>query len=218
MAESSHDGCEQHPNIEERFMSNPGKELSSIDFASMIGGPLTAVVSAQTQAAKASVDFIKEIGFSKDDNGKQSLNNVKFSYTKASRDENMRDNVELVVPLLTIVPIPYIRVEDTTIEFNAKINSVATQESSSSLGVDASLSAKHGWGLGGVKLKVNTSYQKSNKSGSKETKTYSLAVRVHAVQDEIPAGMEKVLNILEESIFDNTSGQTEENKIVEAAA
>ena len=104
-------------------MSNPGKELSSIDFASMIGGPLTAVVNAQTQAAKASVDFIKEVGFSKDDNGKQTLNNVKFSYTKASTDENMRDNVDLVVPLLTIVPIPYIRVEDTTIEFKAKINS-----------------------------------------------------------------------------------------------
>ncbi len=199
-------------------MSNPGKELSSIDFSSMIGGPLTAVVNAQTQAAKATVDFIKEVGFTKDESGKQTLNNVKFSYTKASQDENMRDNVELIVPLLTIVPIPYIRVEDTTIEFKAKINSVSTRESSSNFGVDASLAVKHGWGMGNVKLKVNTSYQKASKSGSKETKTYSLDVRVHAVQDEIPAGMEKVLNILEESIFDNTSGQTEEAQVVGAAA
>lgn len=199
-------------------MSNPGKELSSIDFASMIGGPLTAVVSAQTQAAKATVDFIKDVGFTKKEDGTQSLNNVKFSYTKASTDENMRDNVELVVPLLTLVPIPYIRVEETTIEFKAKINSVSTHENSSSFGVNANLAVKHGWGLGSVKMNVNTSYQKQSKSGKQETKTYSMNVRVHAVQDEIPAGMEKVLNILEESIFGKTEGQTEESKIVESAA
>jgi hypothetical protein len=40
-----------------------GQELSSIDFQSMIGGPLGAIVDAQAQAALSSVDFIKSVGF-----------------------------------------------------------------------------------------------------------------------------------------------------------
>jgi len=44
-------------------MVNPGQELSSIDFASMLGGPLMAVVDAQAKAAMSSVNFIKAVGF-----------------------------------------------------------------------------------------------------------------------------------------------------------
>ena len=36
---------------------------SFMDFGSMIGSPLIAVVNAQSQAALATVDFIKKIGF-----------------------------------------------------------------------------------------------------------------------------------------------------------
>ena len=43
--------------------SEPGRELASIDFESMLGGPLRAVVNAQAQAAMSSVNFIKSVGF-----------------------------------------------------------------------------------------------------------------------------------------------------------
>src|SRR3954465_6023003 len=46
-------------------MPNPGQELSSIDFESMLGGPLIAVIHAQAQAAVSTVNFIKEVGFKK---------------------------------------------------------------------------------------------------------------------------------------------------------
>jgi hypothetical protein len=46
-------------------MPNPGQELASIDFASMLGGPLIAAVNAQAQAAMSAVNFIKEVGFKK---------------------------------------------------------------------------------------------------------------------------------------------------------
>lgn len=44
-------------------MAPHGRELSSIDFESMLGGPLSAVVNAQAQAAMTTVTFIKEVGF-----------------------------------------------------------------------------------------------------------------------------------------------------------
>lgn len=51
-----------------------------------------------------------------------------------------------------------------------------------------------------MNLKVSTSYQKNTSSGSKVDRTYSMAVHIRAVQDEMPAGMEKMLGILEDAI------------------
>ncbi len=61
-----------------------GQELSSIDFQSMIGSPLNAVVKAQAQSAQTSVDFIKSVGFNasdaKENPGKPTM--VTFEYDK----------------------------------------------------------------------------------------------------------------------------------------
>ena len=51
-----------------------------------------------------------------------------------------------------------------------------------------------------VNLKVSTSYQKNTQTGTKVDRTYSMAVHIRAVQDEMPAGMEKILGILEDAI------------------
>jgi len=51
-----------------------------------------------------------------------------------------------------------------------------------------------------VNLKVSTSYQKNTQTGTKVDRTYSMAVHIRAIQDEMPAGMEKILGILEDAI------------------
>ncbi len=180
-----------------------GDELSSIDFESMIGGPLNAVVRAQAQSAQTSVDFIKAVGF--DDNNIPTM--VSFSYMKPVESQDSNGNVvvtptkyDLTVPILTMLPIPFIRVEETTIAFNAKINSVQESTTTSSHDLNTALSAKGGWGPVSVKVSASYSYKKSTSSSSKIERTYSLAVNVKAVQDELPAGTEKLLGILENAI------------------
>lgn len=186
-----------------------GQELSSISFESMIGGPLTAIIKAQAQSAQTSVDFIKSVGFNAEDAttdpGKPTM--VTFSYDKPieSTDANGVITVtptkfNLTVPILTMLPIPFIRVEETTIDFNAKINSVMESTTVSSKTLSGSLSVKAGWGPVSAKLKCSYSTKKSSSSSSKIERTYSLAIHVRAVQDELPAGTEKLLSILENSI------------------
>ena len=181
-----------------------GDELSSLDFESMLGGPLNAVVRAQAQSANTSVDFIKSVGFD-EDSGKPTM--VTFTYDKAlettAADGTTAVEVRpynLTVPILTMLPIPFIRVEETTIDFNAKINSVQESKTTSSHDLNSSLSAKAGWGPFSAKLKVSYAYKKTSSSGSKMERTYSMAVHVRAVQDELPAGTERLLSILENSI------------------
>ena len=48
--------------------SDYGKELASLDFKNLIGGPLSAVVEAQAMAAESTVNFIKNMGFDQEGN------------------------------------------------------------------------------------------------------------------------------------------------------
>ena len=43
--------------------TNPGTELATLDFGNLIGGPLVAVITAQSVAARSTADFIKTVGF-----------------------------------------------------------------------------------------------------------------------------------------------------------
>jgi hypothetical protein len=210
-------------------MPAPGQELASIDFESMLGGPLVAVVNAQAQAAMSTVNFIKEVGFKKKsaeeaaggDTGTEDPIYVTFKYPKEISPYQpanpgdpsatppvpatpavpaVYETQQLQVPILTMLPIPFIRIDLTTVDFNAKINSVEYRKTDTNLKVDASLEAKAGWLWGSAKLKVATSFQRTTTQGNTVDRTYSMAVHIKAVQDEMPAGMEKILNILEGAI------------------
>jgi hypothetical protein len=188
-------------------VAQPGEELASIDFESMIGGPLTAVIRAQTQAANTSVDFIRSVGFTEDDDGVNRPTMVTFTYSKPVEQTDDDGNVttevlpfELTVPFLTMVPIPFIRIAETTIDFNAKITAVQYAKTMSEHDLGVALEAKAGWGPFSAKLKTNYSYKRKSESGQEVNRTYSLTIHVRAVQDELPAGTERLLGILENTI------------------
>ena len=110
-------------------MPRPGQELASIDFESMLGGPLVAVVNAQAQSAMATVNFIKEVGFKQPDETEDAGGDtstqepiyVTFKYPKELSPYDPGDpdadppvpptpavyqTQELTVPILTLLPIP----------------------------------------------------------------------------------------------------------------
>jgi hypothetical protein len=116
-------------------MSYVNNTLKNVPFENIIGGPLKAAINAQSIAAKATVDFIQQVGFissnepneSKDQDYGESRNIV-FKYTTTNSDGTMRV-AELSVPILTIVPIPYIRIDDMTIDFTANISEIIDENS-----------------------------------------------------------------------------------------
>lgn len=174
--------------------TNFSSELNNIDFQKMIGGPLQACVNAQVASSLATVDFINKVGFA-EVNGKKELVMVDFSHTRNDVNADGTANkseVNIKVPLLAMLPIPSLRIDHVTIDFNVKLNSVETSKVEQSIGVNAEVSA--GWGP--VKFKVSASYQRKSTTGVEVRKEYALNVNVKAVQDEIPAGLEKILNML----------------------
>ena len=171
-------------------------ELNNIDFRKMIGGPLQAAVDAQVASSLATVDFINKVGFSEPTTGGgRELVMVDFSHKRKDVDADgnpVEKEVFIKVPLLAMLPIPSLRIEHVIIDFNVKLNSVQSASTSDSLGVNTEV--KGGWGP--VSMKVSASYQRKTATNVEVKKEYSLNVNVKAVQDEIPAGLEKILNML----------------------
>ena len=168
---------------------------NNIDLKKMLGGPLQAVVEAQVASALATVNFINTVGFTDDGNGKKELVMVDFTHTRKDVDADgkpVEKDVNIKIPLLAMLPIPSLRIEHAIIDFNVKLNSVETSTVSDQIGVSAEV--KGGWGP--VSFKVSASYQRKSTTGVEVKKEYALNVNVKAVQDEMPAGLEKILGML----------------------
>lgn len=198
-------------------MPTPGQELASLDFESLIGGPLIAVVHAQAQAAMATVNFVKQVGFKPPPGGSpdptaQSVGEpatVTFNYKKmvpkADGSGEEEKTAQLTVPFLAMLPIPYLRVQEVNVDFLAKINSVQFRQVDTNIAVTGELEAKAGWLFGSARLKVSTTYQRQTKEGATVTRDYSMGVKVKAVQEEMPGGLERLLTILESLIKEKVS-------------
>lgn len=176
--------------------SNLVNELNSIDFKKMIGGPLQAAVDAQVASSMATVEFINAVGFKEGAGGSgRELVMVDFSHKRtdlSAEGTPTEKSVALSVPLLAMLPIPSLRIEHVIIDFNVKLNSVESTQTTFAVGINTE--AKAGWGP--VNFKVSASVQRKTTTNVEVKKEYSLHVNVKAVQDEMPAGLEKILGIL----------------------
>ncbi|NDW08454.1 DUF2589 domain-containing protein [Dysgonomonas sp. 520] len=177
--------------------------LQAIPFGSMIGGPLNACIEAQAMAAQTSWKFIQEVGLNTDPKtGDKSAVNVTFQFMQNGR------MVQLNVPLLTIVPIPYIAIQSIDINFKANISasSSSVQENSSSQAIDAGLDATAGVRVGPFRMEAKMNANYSSKKDSKATQDskysveYTMDVAVKAGQESMPAGLAKVLELLGNSL------------------
>jgi len=176
-----------------------GRELASLDFANLIGGPLNAVVEAQAKSAITTANFIKEVAF--DSEGK--VIDVNFTYNRKN-DDGKDQQFTLTVPFLTMLPVPYITIVDAVVEFNAKITSIneSSSESTFSQEVDASVGGRY-WFVS-AKVTSKTAYQKKSATTEREERTFDMHVRVEAKNQDMPAGTERLLTILENSIAERS--------------
>ena len=179
--------------------------LSQIPFGAVIGGPLKAAVDAQGAAAIACYDFISKVGFSGEGNEKKVVD-ITFVYERGSPTANPPTvaKTSITVPLLTIMPLPFIRIESMTVNFKAAIS--ATDSRSQTDATSSNKELKSEGTLGFAWWKVNASASVSSKKDSTATNTskysveHTMDISVHAVQDDMPAGLAKILSIMTDAI------------------
>ncbi|MEF8825922.1 MAG: DUF2589 domain-containing protein [Halapricum sp.] len=200
-------------------MPNPNfpGELGSIPYNTIIGGPLNAAVEANAEASMTAAKFIQDVGFqdtetSGDWDASKKPVYVTFSYKKEVIDDTSGSaetkEFEMRVPLLLLVSIPYFEVSNVTIDFNVKLNSVQKFATSNQFNVDSEVKGKQGWFTGNVKWKVSASYQRKSSRSQEVERTYDQSVHVEAESVEPPTGVERVFDVLEETITEDASGSS----------
>jgi hypothetical protein len=198
-------------------MSRAVAELRQIPFDQLIGAPMKAAVEAQALAAQSTVEFIQKVGFKSTDfepadmlfedpsadADAGDLRNVTFSYKK--KDENGTEaDFALTVPLLSIVPIPYLRIDEMTIDFSAKLTDAIQRNTSTSFNLSSTVSGKFSsfWSPVKMSFRTTATYNTKSSAVAAQKREYRMDIHVRAVQDEMPAGLSKVLDILEDAIKD----------------
>ena len=177
--------------------------LTNIPFSNIIGAPLDACIEVQAKAAKKTWEFIHEVGMQTSDDGK-TKEAVNVSFTFISNGKIRRLNI----PLLTILPVPYIAIQNIDVAFKANISASSSyvQEDTSSLSgnLEGNGSMSVGWGpfKASVNLKGGFSSKKDSRAtqDSKYSVEYTIDVGLRAGQDSMPAGLAKVLEILNGSL------------------
>lgn len=94
-----------------------------------IGSLMTSVIDAQAQAARATVDFIEDVGTeagSGDLGAVHDLRTLSFKYKKLDENFESKDFV-LEIPLLSMVDIPMVAVKSAKFSFNYQITKTTPQ-------------------------------------------------------------------------------------------
>lgn len=172
--------------------------LQGLPFENLIGGPLNACIKAQNDAAKTSINFIDEVCLNKDkETGEKSAVYVSFSFIQNGR------KVVINVPMIAIVPIPYIAINSIDISFKATVNGVESESSSTETEYESKGNKKSTRKTGWFRKKtttINSTFSTKRDSKSTQDSKFSVEatidVAVHAGQESMPAGMAKILEML----------------------
>ena len=206
-------------------MSQGTKIVASQPFGHIIGAPLRAAVEAQALAARTTVDFINSVAFKpkstagdtdndivEQDGQKEEdiseIRNIVFSYIREGEEGN--EKCVLTIPILSIIPIPYLRIEELTLDYSLRVDEQEVSKSkTASKSSGASSYSRHSqgyrwWWGGWNKSDYRASYTNKQVSTSeKKTRfqsTTTMNIHVRAVQDDLPSGISKVLDILDSVI------------------
>lgn len=179
------------------------QEFAGLDMEQLIGAPLRAAAGASSLLADSTANFINRIGF--DDKGK--VRTVVFGYYKRTVNEDGSSNLDEMkvdVPMLAIVPIPNLQVDEVNILFDMEVKQSEKQENS----MDMSATASGSLNLGIIKVNVtgSVSAHQSNTRSSDNSAKYHVDVR--ATNHGIPEGLARVLDMMAANVAPMLVGST----------
>ena len=178
-------------------------QFGGLPMDQLIGGPLKAACSAQTLLAKASSDFIKDVGLNDDGKGNLSARTVDFGFNKpvqAADGTTTMEKVDLQVPLLAIINTPSLSVKEAEVRFTMEVKSSTSSKTTSDTKAELTAHAKYNAGLFSCDVTVHGSVANHSENSRKSDNSAKYDVKVVARDDGPPEGLMKVLDMLNDAI------------------
>lgn len=179
------------------------EQFAGLEMDKLIGAPLAAAADASTSLANSTADFINRVGF--DSTGK--VRNVAFMYQKRSVNEDGTSNLDEMkvdVPMLAIVPIPNLQIDEVNVLFDMEVKQSEKKDSSFDMGASLTGSAR----IGFVKVSVtgSISAHSSNTRSSDNSAKYHVDVR--ATNHGTPEGLARVLDMMAANVAPSLVGSS----------
>ena len=151
--------------------------LHSIPFGNIIGGPLAACVHAQAEASQTTLNFIR--GFTMADSGIDVDGaepvTVTFSFVMNGVPTLM------TLPLMTLVPIPYMRIEHVNLSFTADITACSNEK----------MEARY----------ASEGYKRTEESEKSVSVQSKMGIHVRATTSDMPSGMARMLDFFANNLI-----------------
>lgn len=179
------------------------EQFAGLQMDQLIGAPLRAAADASQQLAGSTAEFINTVGF----DGAGKVRTVAFGYQKRTHNEDGTSNLDEMkvdVPMLAIVPIPNLQVDEVNILFDMEVKQSERQESSKDMSASLTGSAK----IGPIKISVtgSVSAHSSNTRSTDNSAKYHVDVR--AANHGVPEGLARVLDMMAANVAPALVGST----------
>lgn len=207
----------------EQALVSMAQQFQGLPMDSLIGGPLNAAAKANAAMALTQTSFMLDTCFSKtaiDGTDKEFNYNpimIKMSLTRGvitpPQEEGGETTIQPVetkfdLPLLTIIPLNSLGVDNVDITFDMEVKSSygeeQSQESRTKVAAEVSFEAKIGYGPFSATVKGSASYDKEDKSSSsshyEKSNSAKYHVGVHAGQLPLPKGVNVIIEAFSKAI------------------
>tara|TARA_R100001015_G_C4635214_1_gene204042 strand:- start:1213 stop:1851 length:639 start_codon:yes stop_codon:yes gene_type:complete len=178
-------------------------QFGGLPMDQLIGGPLKAACDSQVQLAKATADFIQNVGLETDSNGIVKARTVDFTYTKPVNDGAggyTEVTNQLDVPILAILNTPSLQVKEVEVDFTMEVKSSTSEKSSRDYEAAMDTHVKAGWGPVSVDVKIHGSISAKSENTRTSDNSAKYNVKVIARDDGMPEGLKRCLDIVQSAI------------------
>jgi hypothetical protein len=171
----------------------PIRQVETLELSEILGSLLGAIVSAQEQSARATVDFIDAVGLvttQEDGRDVTSLRTVTMRYRKRDADGEFAE-FEVEVPLLTLVNPPTLSIAESSLKFGYEVLATERPSTSAEAGRAAnSLAVDRPVKLQGI-------LRGPPRPGTDVRTSFTVDVDIRIRQEPMPVGVQRLFNLAE---------------------
>lgn len=178
----------------------PGAEFQALPLEYVVATPLLATVKAQAAAADATRMYIERLL----DPATRRPVMVDLS-VDFKDDSGATRGTNIEAPLLSLVPVPHLRIDSLNIHFKYEISQMV--KDSRATGLSMELGAKSGAALSPwVEASLRGSVSSQSTQETTTNRSGCLDISVHASEAPMPDGLAKLLTLMSNSILTTPSG------------
>jgi hypothetical protein len=166
-------------------------EFTKIPLEFIIATPLLTTIEAHKAAASVTLNFIESL--------KDKTVNFKISSDVTDAGSKTTKGQEVIVPLLSIVKVPYLTFDSLSVSFNYNISQVYRQEDKSLQKAELKASTK-GALAAFIDASLTGSIEHSRTRENVSNRGGSLEVKLHISETQIPPGLDKIISAIVENI------------------